>query len=211
MVSAFRFFMVAPLHSSYMLAALGAVLSVGCGTLVLNPHKGADVLVPVALLQMFAASSGFAIAARRGYTDLLLTAGAGRIGIALTHLMLSIAPGLLVWVSLGAVEMVAGRTVTPRAFTSGSVASMLLVSAFAWSISVPLPALSGGLVWLLTIAVWFVTCDDGAFVCPFVLLGRELADAHAPGLLAAAMVTSASVAGAVIWVARMDVPLESAQ
>jgi hypothetical protein len=210
-VSALRFFMVAPLHSPHMLAALGTVLFAGCATLLLDPAKGADVLAPVALLQMFAASSGFAIAARRGYADLLLTAGAGRINIALTHMALSVAPGLLVWMSLGLVEMVVARTMMPRAFASGSIAYMVLVSALAWAISVPLPPLSGGLVWLLTIAVWFVAGDKGRFVCPFTFLGRDLSYAHAPGVFAATVVAAVAVAGAVIWVTRMDVPLESAQ
>lgn len=230
MISALRFFTIAPLHSPYMLLALGVVLVSGIVMLIIDPTRGADALAPLALLQMLAASSGFAVAARRGHFDLLLTAGPGRVNVALAHLGLSILPGIVVWTTLGVVEMVVRGTFRPLAFASGSVVSVWVVSALAWALTVRLPRLSGGIAWLLGIAMWLVgwsggvavidAVNDGAdgftravivSLCPFVLIGKRLSGSDA--LLALPAVTLATVlaAGAVRWIARMDVALESAQ
>jgi hypothetical protein len=231
MISALRFFAIAPLHSPYMLLALGAVLVSGIGMLIVDPTRGANALAPLALLQMLAASSGFAVAARRGHLDLLLTAGPGRVNVALAHLGLSILPGISVWWALGLVEMLVGGTVRPLAFASGSVASIWIISALAWALTVRLPRLSGGIAWLLGVAVWIVGWSGGATVidavsdgradtltravivalCPFVLVGKRLSGSDAFVVLPAMTVATGLAAGAVMWIARMDVPLESAQ
>ena len=230
MISALRFFIVAPLHSRYMWVAMVAVLVSGIAMLVVDPAKGADVLGPLALLQMFAASSGFAVAARRGHLDLLLTAGPGRTTVAVTHLALSVLPGLLVWCALGVVEMLVGRTLSPLAFTQGSVVALCSISALAWAMTVRLPRLSGGIAWLLGIAVWVVGWSGGptvmaaasertdtvtravvVTVCPFVLLGKRLPVSEMVLVLPVVVLALALTAAAVIWIVRMDVPLESAQ
>ena len=232
MISPLRFFTIAPLHSPYMLVALAAVLLSGILMLVIDPAKGADALAPLALLQMLAASSGFAVAARRGHLDLLLTAGPGRVTIALTHLALSIMPGALVWLMLGFVEMLVDRTLRPRAFTSGTIVSFAAISALAWAMTVRLPRLSGGIAWLLGIAVWIVGWSGGAAtalatvhaetthpltraavvtLCPFLLLGRRLAWDQALTVLPVMALAGVLAASAVVWISHMDVPLESAQ
>lgn len=229
MISPLRFFIVSPLHSRYMWVAMLAVLLWGAAMLCVDPAKGAHVLGPLALLQTLAASSGFAVAARRGHLDLLLTAGASRHAVALTHLAVSVLPGLLVWCTLGMVEIVVGRTMRPLAFTSGSAVALCAASVLAWALTVHLPRFGGGIAWLLGIAMYVVGWSDGAaltagageeggltraFVvtmCPFVLLGRRLS-AH-DVLVAAPIVALAALltAGAVVAIVRMDVPLESAQ
>ena len=231
MISALRFFAIAQLHSPYMLLALGAVLVSGIGTLVVDPARGADALAPLALLQMLAASSGFAVAARRGHFDLLLTAGPGRVNVALAHLGLSILPGIVVWGTLGVVEMVVGATLRPLTFASGSVVSVWVISALAWAFTVRLPRLSGGIAWLLGIAMWMVGWSGGSAVmiavnegradaltravivtlCPFVLVGKRLSGSDAVLAIPAVMLATIFTAMAVSWIARMDVPLESAQ
>jgi hypothetical protein len=231
MISALRFFAIAPLHSRYMLLALAAVLVSGIVMLVVDPAKGADALAPLALLQMLAASSGFAVAARRGHLDLLLTAGPGRVNVALAHLGLSVLPGIFVWCALGIVEMLVARTVRPSAFASGSVVSVCVVSALAWALTVRLPRLSGGIAWLLGIAMWIVGWSGGPAIinaasegatgmftravvvtlCPFVLLGKRLSGSEMLLVLPAVTLASALAVSAVTWIVRMDVPLESAQ
>jgi hypothetical protein len=231
MISALRFFAVVPLHSRLMLLAMGAVLASGAVMLIANPNKGSDVLGPLALLQMLGASSGFAVAARRGHLDLLLTAGPRRTVVALTHLALSVLPGMVVWVVLGTVEMLVARTFDPLAFAPGSVVALCSISALAWALTVRLPRLSGGIAWLLGIAMWVIAWSGGpaviaaasdgtastltrvlvATLCPFVLLGRRLSGDNALLVLPLIAVTAALAAEAVLWIGRMDVPLESTQ
>jgi hypothetical protein len=230
MISALRFFLVSPIHSRYMLVAMAAVLGSGAVMLLADPEKGADVLGPLALLQMLAASSGFAVAARRGHMDLLLTAGPTRSIVAVTHLALSVVPGLVVWCTLGLLEMVAAKTLSPLAFTSGSVVAFVAISTLAWSWSVRLPRLTGGIAWLLGIATSMVGWSGGpvalaaaaggtdlvtralvAAVCPLVLLGRRLAGDDLVVAVPVLLLAAACTTGAVIDIVRMDVPLESAQ
>ena len=231
MISALRFFTIARLHSPYMLLALGAVLLSGIGMLIVDPARGADALAPLALLQMLAASSGFGVAARRGHFDLLLTAGPRRVNVALAHLGLSILPGIIVWIALGVVEMLVRGTLRPLSFASGSVVAVWVVSAASWALTARLPRLSGGIAWLLGIAIWIVGWSGGSAVmahvneggadgvmrvliitlCPFVLVGKRLSAGDAASALPALILATVLTAGAVTWIARMDVPLESAQ
>jgi hypothetical protein len=230
-ISALRFFAIAPLHSPYMLLALGVVLASGIVMLIVDPTRGADALAPLALLQMLAASTGFAVAARRGHFDLLFTAGPGRVNVALVHLGLSMLPGIIVWATLGMAEMLVGGTLRPLAFASGSVVSVWVISALAWALTVPMPRLSGGIAWLLGIAMWIVGWSGGApligagdeggadaltraviiALCPFVLVGKRLSASDLVVALPAVVLAAVLAAGAVRWIARMDIPLESAQ
>jgi hypothetical protein len=228
-IGPFAFYRVVPLHSSYMRLALLIVTGLGTVMLVVNPLSGEQVVVPVVALQMFAASTGFAVPARRGHYDLLMTGGAGRLQIAATHLLLSVAPGLAAWLVLGSVEL-ALTVGGSRAFATGSVAALMFVSSLAWAATVPLPRLSGGIMWLLAIVMLLARSDGwrGAAVaardgtssaesallyalCPFVLVGRSLAWADAWVLLPGMALSVLSVASALVWVTRMDVPLEASQ
>jgi hypothetical protein len=48
-------------------------------------------------------------------------------------------------------------------------------------------------------------------LCPFVLLGKRLSGGEALVVLPAVTLASVLSAWAVMWIVRMDVPLESAQ
>jgi hypothetical protein len=230
-VGPFAFYRVVPLHSPYMWMALVGVTAIAMLVLLVDPSAGEEVVIPIVLLQMFAASTGFVVPARRGHYDLLMTAGAGRLQIAATHFAVSVAPGLAAWLAVACVEFML-RGGDSRAFAAGSIAALLLVSSLAWAVTVPLPRLSGGIVWLLAIVMLLGTTDDwrnaamnagegipsvGAAVvyalCPFLLVGRPL-DLLWPAawLLGPAAVLSAlAVAAALAWMARMDMPLEASQ
>jgi hypothetical protein len=228
-IGPFAFNGVVPLHSSYMRLAFLIVTGFGTVMLVVDPSSGEQVVVPVVALQMFAASTGFAVPARRGHYDLLMTGGAGRLQIAATHLLLSVAPGLAAWLVLGFVELAltAGRS---RVFATGTVAALGFASSLAWAATVPLPRLSGGIIWLLAIVMFLASSDGwrGAAVaardgtssvesallyalCPFVLVGRPLSWADAWVLVPGMALAVLSVASALVWVTRMDVPLEASQ
>ena len=82
------------------------VVAIGGIAIARVPSRSADLMRPVLLLQLFAASSGFEVPARRGHYDLLLTSGHRRIWVALVHWAISIAPGVLAWLLLALVDAV---------------------------------------------------------------------------------------------------------
>jgi hypothetical protein len=227
-IAALRFFLVVSLHSRLMLVALVAVGAVAAIGLLLDPMVRERAATPVVFAQMLAASTGFAVRARRGHLDLLLTGGQPRVEAAVAHLAMSIAPGVAVWLAVGAVEA-AGHIGSPSAtLAGGSAAAMLLVSALAWAATVPFPPLSGGIAWILVTVTatavapaWLdltggsggAPFSSGALyvVCPFVLVGRPVLPAELPAVLGALALAAAAVAAALAWITRADVALEASQ
>jgi hypothetical protein len=186
---------------------------------------------PVLLLQLFAASSGFEVPARRGHYDLLLTSGHRRIWVALVHWAISIAPGVLAWLVLAVGEVTARGGADTNLLASGTCAAMGLVSTMPWAITVRLPRFSGGIGWLLVLTLSTSVLPSGRMpgssganevsksiwsaweflVYPAVFVGRELSIGD--GLIAApalALALAAMVA-ACRWVSRASIPLEAAQ
>ena len=108
------------------------------GTLVIvhDPTRAASALIPVLLLQLFAASSGFEVPARRGHYDLLLTSGSGRASMALVHWGTSVAPGIIAWLALVVIEQLASGGNVSRLLASGTLAALCLVSTLPWAITV---------------------------------------------------------------------------
>jgi len=228
-ITPLAFFRVVPLHPMYMQLALAIVTAAGVARMILDPCSGDRMLVAIVFVQMFASSTGFAIPARRGYYDLLLTGGATRLQVAAMHLLLSIAPGIAAWCVLAGAELALGCR-EPRALTSGSIAALVIVSSVAWAVTVPLPRLSGGLLWLLAIVMWLALTNTwreellaggprtpsiaGVLfytLCPFVLAGRSVSSADAWILLPGAVVSTVAVATALRWMTRMDIALEASQ
>ncbi len=223
-----RYFSTVPLQSGPMRAGLVAVLGVGVAQVCWVPAGGQDAVVTLLLLQMFAASSGFAIPARRGHYDTLLTGGSSRAGVAAAHLAWSVGPGVLAWAVLGIVELLAGGGAVR---SSGSVVALALVSCGAWAITVPLPRLSGGVMWLVLLlaglgwpSVWRqelleVAVGEGTatartvayILCPLVLGGRSLETADVVAVLPALVLVAGATGAAWRYVLRMDVALEGAQ
>jgi hypothetical protein len=226
-----HFFRVVSLHSPYLLLGLAVVGILGIVTVALDHTKATHALTPVLLLQMFAVSSGFQVPARRGHFDLLLSGGSTRIRIAVTHWALSALPGCAVWIVVGVAELVVSEGLHARAFLSGSAAALLLVSAVAWALTVPLPRLSGGVVWVVTmvVAVTMTTGwrdalvaaarGDGTWVSrpflfllfPFSLIGTRIELVDVPSLATVLVGALTLWAGAVWWIVRTDIPLEASQ
>src|SRR5688500_7539608 len=99
---------------------------------------GATVRTPLLVLQIFAASSRFGPAVRRGHYGLVLVRGIGVAGLMTAHWLASIAAGLGAWLAVAALE----RLVWPgelAALTSGSVLAFLLASTLPWALTTPLP------------------------------------------------------------------------
>jgi hypothetical protein len=146
--SAFRWFAAvssppAPLTVVLALLAAGAV-----GLEIVDRGSSDWVLASIALIQLFAASTGFTRHASRGYYDPVLL-GRNRVPIALAHFAASAAPGVTAWVACGAAQAIAGRSASIPAFRPAGWAALLLVSTIPWAASVRAAPLVGGTLWLL--------------------------------------------------------------
>jgi hypothetical protein len=204
------FFTVVPVVPRGMLAAFGVAALVGGLALAADPTQGVRTVAPVLLLQLFAGASGFVVPARRGHYDLLLTRGDSRLAIAVVHWMMSIAPGIVTWLTLAAIVQVAGgqSLVAP-----GTLLSLLVVSTLSWSLTVPLPRLTGAIVWLLAFALVSVAlpasnAPAAPMLLPWALLGSSPQPLFVAIIICCLVLTMAATIG---WVSRMDVPLESGQ
>jgi hypothetical protein len=212
-----RFFRVVTTQPSLIVWTFVVVMLAGVVAIVREPSGSAGAMVPVLLLQLFAASSGFEVPARRGHYDLLLTSGHQRIWMAIAHWATSIAPGISVWLLLAIVEtaVIAGQ---PRLLTTGTLAAMALVSTLPWAITVRLPRFSGGIGWLLALAistsVWPSTPLSSAWgflVYPAGLVGRRLGAEDGLVAAPAMLLAVGAMVAACRWVSRATVPLEAAQ
>jgi hypothetical protein len=230
-VSALRFFRVVPTQPTLIVWTFLVVVVVGACAIVRDPSRSAEMMVSLLLLQLFAASSGFEVPARRGHYDLLLTSGHRRLWVALAHWATSIAPGVLAWLALAAVEVAASGGANVSLLASGTCAAMGLVSTMPWAITVRLPRFSGGIGWLLLLTLSTSVLSSGNaldgraannvresiwsawefLIYPAVFAGREL-DVREGLIVAPALVLAlASMAAACRWVSRASVPLEAAQ
>jgi hypothetical protein len=220
-----RFFYVVTPLPPLMPVAFLVGLSVGSAVMLIDPARAARVVMPVLLLQLFAASSGFAGPARRGHYDTLLTRGDHRVSIAVAHWAMSIAPGVASWLTLGLAELVSRRAFPETTYASGTVAATVVVSTLPWALTVALPRFSGAIGWLaallMALSIWpldQVAVDTASMaaclavlVHPGLLVGRRLEGAWL--LVVAPALTLAAVAMvlACLWIVRADFALEAAQ
>jgi hypothetical protein len=186
----------------------------------------------VLLLQSLAASSGFALPARRGHYDLLLTRGRNRTLIALVHWAASVSPGLASWLALATAELVATGGEATSLFATGTCAAVCLVSTVPWATSIALPRFSGGIGWMLVAVTAATTFSPGLMgpwtahstrieelawsswsfvIYPVGAIGQHLARAELMAIVPALVLALASMAAACRWVARTEFPLEASQ
>jgi hypothetical protein len=207
----------------WITAALGSV-AMGAGV-----ADGATVLTPLLVLQIFASSSGFGLAMRRGHYDLVLSRGIGVTGLMTAHWLASVAPGLGAWLAVALVERFVATT-GPAAMTSGSVLAFVLASTLPWALTTPLPRFAAAIGWLVLLVTSLAVVPSGqlrlldalrdprpsvlgalAVVSyPMGLLGDDAmrlpAGTASPGLACAI----GSMLGALASHRRADVPLEAA-
>lgn len=227
-MSPLRFFLAVPLQSGVMLAGLALVTAAYAIQLVVAPGSGRDAVSTLLLLQLFSASAGFAIPARRGHYDAVLTGGASRHAVVAGHFVAAVLPGAAAWALLGGAERVMGGTAV---WSSGSVVALALVSLGGWAATAALPRLSGGVVWLVLLLAVFgwsgawrqdilaVAAGGGAIetraavylLCPLLLAGRALSG---PDLIATMPALAVMIGAGLVawrWLVRLDVTLEAAQ
>ena len=227
-----RFFRAVPPVPRLMVATFGAVTIAGALVVVFETTRAGAALTPVLLLQLFAASSGFSVPARRGHYDLLLTNGETRLCVAAAHWLASVLPGVAAWLLLAATELVTTHAAQASLLASGSVAAMILVSTIPWAITVSLPRFAGAIGWLLVLALvaialareralelsatlaggrsWIETIL-ALLLYPPLLVGESFAGPQIFVVLPALLLAGGAMGYAFSWIRRSDIPLEAAQ
>ena len=211
-----RFFLTVPPVSPALVGALAIAVVVAGVVLLVEIGSSRNALAPLFLVQLLAASSGVAGPARRGHYDLLLTSGESRVSIGLMHWAMSIAPGVLGWLAIAVLEVALRRSVATISLSSGTLVAMLLVSTLPWAVTGPCPKLTGGIAWLLLLAIamalmseaWWNT-SPAVFLHPWLLVGHRLAPSDVPLVAAMLAVAGAAMTATLAWIRRMDVPLEA--
>jgi hypothetical protein len=226
----FRFFRVVSPLPALVVWTFGVIVAGACAIVVVAPGRTAGALAPLVVLQMFAASSGFAVPGRRGHYDLLLTRTGSRVSMALAHWVSSIAPGVAGWLIVCSVEALTTGT-SSIATASGTCAAVALVSTIPWAATIALPRFSGGIGWLLMLTISAITLSsrndasllragesDGfvagasAFLAyPLAVVGRHLSSRELMVVSPALALAIVSMTAACGWVRRASFPLEAAQ
>jgi hypothetical protein len=216
-----------------MMVGTFVVLTIAAAlAIVSDPDRASGALVPVLVLQSFAASSGFSLPARRGHYDLLLTRGSSRTLIALVHWTTSIVSGLASWLVLAVLEVVMSTGTSRSLFASGTCAALFVVSTLPWAVTIALPRFSGGIGWLLVAVTATTTFTSGVtepwvatstriedlawlawsfFVYPVGAVGQHLARPQMMAVVPALVIAVCTMVAACRWVAHRDIPLEAAQ
>jgi hypothetical protein len=210
-----RYFRVVSPVPALMTGSLVVATLAGLVVIAAGAERDGAVAIPLIVLQAFSASTGFSGPARRGHFDLLLARGEPRVRIALLQWLTAIVPGLAGWLVLAlATTVTHWRSANPLV-VSGTLVAMLMVSTIPWAVTVALPRFSGAIGWLLLISMGAMGGAEWpaavrAVIFPVALAGQPLG--HRPEVLAPAVLLSVvSVATALLWVHRADIPLEAAQ
>jgi hypothetical protein len=207
--SPLRYFLVIGLHPRHNLAVLVAVTVVGLWTVTMSSGELDSALGMLLFVQMFLASTGFLIRARRGHFDPLLTATYGRLIVCVAHWFVSALPVAIAWALVTGVDVAYGGSAAP-AFAGRRLMALLIVSSMAWIAGFGLTRGAAGALWTAGLVAALLHRSDllgaastapvsslvsivrqtaAVIVCPFLLLGPR--PPLAPGSIAAAGSTAA--------------------
>ena len=223
------FFRAAPPVTRPMILCLWTTAALGALAIAAGVVGSATVLTPVLVLHIFAASSGFGLAMRRGHYDLVLSRGVSVSGLMTAHWLGSVVPGVAAWLGVALAERLFSVR-DPAALTSGSLLAFLLASSFPWALTTPLPRFAAAIGWLVLLVTSLAIVPSGqqhlvdalraprssalgalaVVAYPMGLLGVDAArlpiGTVSPGFACALL----SMAGTMVWHRRAEVPLESA-
>jgi hypothetical protein len=220
-----KYFLVLQPYPASGLAVLVTVTAFGVALVGVSPGELDSGLGLVLVIQMFLASSGFVVTARRGQFDPILTRNSSRTAALAAHWCASIVPGALAWLVLVAAGYVVGSPATWSAIGGSRLDAFVIVSIVAWCAGFALPRGAAGALWIGVLVFLLSRHSDllvqtlspgsaasilrtgGTLVlCPFLLLGTRDQIGPEPIALATAAVMSVLLA---IWRvgARLDVYL----
>ena len=206
-VDALRYFQIVPVVPPLFNVAFAIAVAAGALGLMSDKSAAIDALTPVLLLQLFVASSGFRFASRRGYYDLLLTSGTPRWQIAIAHCLISILPGIVSWVCIGAFEVAARRGGGWVSIAPGTCGAFVGASLVAWSVAVFSSRTATTVVWLLVLTIPALA----RMVSPVQLLGTSWSNANGFLLATASATVLMAFTAAIAFIVRGSAPLEAAQ
>jgi hypothetical protein len=221
-----RYFSVIGLHPAYALVVLAAIAALGLVTVWLDAGELDSGLGMILFVQMFLASSGFAVRARRGHFDPVLTVASDRTSVVIFHWIASILPGLLAWILLAAAGWLLESPVAQSAMAGKRAAALVIVSALAWAAGVMLPRGAAGVLWIGVLLALLLsraellplTMAPGASVgalaqqaamlvlCPFLLMGSQPAVSPA-AIWAAILIAGVLLLSVLRGVTALDVYL----
>jgi hypothetical protein len=220
-----RFFIVVPPVHRLLHVAMVVTTGVGAIVLLVDGRRAAVSMIPLLLLQLFAASSSFLTVARRGYYDLVFTSGERRVIVAAVHWAMSVLPGLLGWCALACLEVVVtgdGALLAP-----GTMAALFIVSSIPWAVGVAWPRFAVAIGWLLALSGWWIlrpvapvtfasSTAAGSvaslvepLLYPPLLIGDDMTGRLALPGAASVLVAAAAWVCACVWIDRTDVALEA--
>ena len=209
-----RYFRVVSPIPALMTGTMLVATLVGLLAIMRGDPQDGTAAVPLLVLQAFSASTGFSSPARRGYFDVLLARGDPRSRIAGVQWLTAIAPGLAGWMVLAAADATTHGTAHSHMLASGTLIALLLVSTIPWAVTVSLPRFSGAIGWLLVVSMgavgggWWAPIRGVVF--PISIVGEPLRD-RPEVVIAAVALSLSSMAIALWWAHRTDIPLEAAQ
>lgn len=146
--SAFRWFAAVSPPAWPLIASLSTLSAMAPGLEIVARGSSDWVLASVALIQLFAVSTGFTRHASRGYYDPMVL-GRNRVCVALAHFATSAGPGFAAWIACGAAQAVASGSASVPAFSPAGWSALFLVSTVPWAANVRAAPLLGGALWLL--------------------------------------------------------------
>jgi hypothetical protein len=192
----FQFFAIVQPPPVAIAAVALLVLAYGVYLTRLNPASIDDVAGMMLFLQVFAASTGYRDRLRRGHFDAILVARPRRASIAWAHWLISIGPGLAIWLTVAALDAVARPHHWPTVLTSAWLVTFFYVSTAAWAATLPFTRLAGGALWVIVLfalgpsgglakltdvfkaggGTWMAGAQQAgvALVCPFLLVGTAV-------------------------------------
>ena len=219
-------------HTTGTLVVLLGATAVGVWAIYQGAGSTPGAFLPLLLLQMFAASTGFSRLANRGHYDPLFVRGIAGWRIAVAHWLVSGLPGMAAWYVVALAELTMSRSDAGIGFGAPGLVSLLLVTTVTWAVTLPLPQLSGGILWLLAIVLTVLSTTGesllrsvlqphaaltlgealrtaGVFaLCPFLLLDPPEAARESLGLslLFDLGVCVLALAAGIFYITRRDYP-----
>jgi hypothetical protein len=191
-------------YPAYGLAVLAAVVVLAVISIELNPAELDSGLGLILFVQMFLASSGFLVTARRGHFDPVLGHGASRSAALAAQWCASIAPGALAWTIVSTTAWVSGSEAAVSALAGSRLLAFFIVCAVSWAAGFALPRGGAGALWMAVLVLLLLRHAEllipasgqaspltilrtagAVFVCPFLLLGSR-GEVSAAALAAAA-------------------------
>jgi hypothetical protein len=207
LIYAVRYFLVVAVVPPVFLAGFVVAVAAAAARLTTDPAAAVEALTPLLLLQLFVASSGYQIPARRGHFDLLLTSTTPRWQIGLAHGLVSIGPGIICWLCVSMLELAASHGAQSKSLAAGTCAAFLGSSLFAWGIAVYSSRVACAIGWLLVMTI----PPLARWVSPLRLLGATASDPATVAILVALAATSIPLAAGVFGIVRGATPLEVSQ